>query len=65
MDFEWFGIQMVGLCTMSNVQDMTIQKLDQYIGKQDAVHWSSIQMVGLSSIQMAFEYLNHLNTRLI
>ena len=34
------------LCT-----SQTIQILDQYIRKQDGVHLSSIQMVGLSGIQ--------------
>ena len=33
----------------------TIQILDQYIRKQDGVHLSFIQMVGLSSTQMAFK----------
>ena len=35
----------------------TIQKLYQYIRKQDGIHLYGIQMVGLSGIQMAFE--NH------
>ena len=34
----------------------TIQIPDQYIRKQGGVHLSGIQRVGLSSIQMAFEY---------
>ena len=33
----------------------TIQIPNQYIRKQDGIHLSSIQMVGLSSIQMAFK----------
>ena len=38
------------LCTRS-----TIPVQDQYIQKQDGVHLSGNQMVGLSSIQMALE----------
>ena len=34
----------------------TIRILDQNIRKQDGVHVSGIQIVGLSGIQMAFEY---------
>ena len=33
---------------------------DQYIRKQDGVHVSSLQTVGLSGIQMAFEKPDHL-----
>ena len=33
----------------------TIRIPDQYIRKQDGIHLSGIQMVGLSGIQMAFE----------
>ena len=33
----------------------TIQILDQYIRKQQGIHLSGIQMVGLSGIQMSFE----------
>ena len=39
------------LCTR-----LTIQILDQYIRKQDGIHLSGIQMVGLSGIQMLLEY---------
>ena len=53
---------------------LTIQIPDQFTRKQDGVHLSGIQMVGLSSIQMAFEYqtiwhltsfFDHLNTKLV
>ena len=40
------------LCTK-----LTIQTLDQYIRKQDGIHLSVIQMIQLSSIQMALKYL--------
>ena len=58
--FKRFGIQTVWysngqfkcyvLCTRP-----TIQIPDQYIRKQDSIHLSGFQMVGLSGIQMAFE----------
>ena len=35
---------------------LTIQVPDQYMIKQDGIHLSSIQMAGLSGIQMAFKY---------
>ena len=47
--FKWFRIQMV-LCTRP-----TIWIPDQYIRKQDGIHFSCIQMVGLYGIQMAFK----------
>ena len=34
----------------------TILILDQYIRKQDCIHFSSIQMVWLSGVQMGFKY---------
>ena len=42
---------------------LNIQILDQYIRKQDVVHLFGIPMVGLSGIQMAFEYSDHINTQ--
>ena len=42
----------------------TIHKMDQYIRKQDGVHLSGIQMVGLSGIQMAFKYWTYLASNL-
>ena len=58
--FLKFGFQMV---QYSNGQSIgyalclrpTIQIPDQYIRKQDGIHLSSIQIVGLSGIQMAFK----------
>ena len=47
---------------------LTIQILEQYIRKQDGIHSSGIQIVGLSSIQMAFSIqplLGNLNTELV
>ena len=51
-DFKWFSIQMVGqsLCTIP-----TIWIPDQYIRNKDVIPLSDIQMVGLSSIQIAFK----------
>ena len=68
-NFKCFGNQTVGLLVMSYV---LIQILDQYIRKQDGVHLSGIQMVELSSIQMALKnrtfgiqhLFDYLNTRL-
>ena len=50
--------QIVGLCAMSYVLESrpTILIFDQYIRKQNGIHLSGIQMLGLSSIQMAIEY---------
>ena len=48
--FKW-PVYVYVLCTR-----LTIWIPDQYIRKQDGVHLSGIQMVGLSSVQMAFEY---------
>ena len=51
--FLTFGFQISDFALCSR---LTIQILDQNIRKQDGVHMSGIQMVLLSSIQMAFKY---------
>ena len=40
---------------------LTIEIPDQYIRKQDGIHLSVIEMVGLSGIQMAFKNLTILH----
>ena len=56
-----------------NTKNIWITSLDRYKWKQDGIYLSGMQMVGLSSIQIAFEYwtiwrltfLDQWNTKLV